>query len=187
MTRAALLAAPIAVLALLAGCSKSDDAATGDTADDFAQRAGVDGATGSVPNVAEINAQPVVAPTGSAQLTPLTKDAPRALGKIKGGCSFIYQGRSLLVVGAEDNADATGNGVLVIDNRQVVLPGAAQGGPMYVESGPTLSGGGYTVAVARAEGAPTVNAGRNEWSADLTVSGPGGETTFSPGTWNCTP
>ncbi|WP_120715667.1 hypothetical protein [Tsuneonella amylolytica] len=188
MKRAVILAA----VAVLAACSKSgDDAATGgDNAGDFAQRAGVGGAlaaNGPVPSVAEVNAQPVVAPTGKAQLTPLTKEAPRALGRIKGGCSFIYQGRSLLVVGAEDTTDASGNGVLVIDGRQVVLPGAAQGGPQYVESGPTLTGGGYTVAVLRGDGAPTINAGRNEWSADLKVDGPGGETVFSPGTWNCTP
>lgn len=181
------LAAALLTVALLAACSKSDDAATSESADDFAQRAGVGRAGGSVPSVAEINAQPVVAPTGKAQLTPLAADAPKALGQIRGGCSFIYQSRSLLVVGAPDTTDSTGNGVLVIDGRQVVLPGAAQGGPQYVESGPTLSGGGYSVAVVRAEGAPRVNAGRNEWSADLLVTGPGGETRFSPGTWNCTP
>jgi hypothetical protein len=171
----------------LAGCSKSDDGGKNDTSADFAQRAGVGSATGTVPTVAEVNAQPVVAPVGKAQLTPLSPDAPKALGKIKGGCSFIYQGRSLLVVGAPDTTDAAGNGVLVIDGRQVVLPGANAGGPQVVESGPTLSGGGYTVAVNRSEGAPQSVAGRNEWAADLVVTGPGGETKFSPGIWNCTP
>ncbi len=182
----AVLTCCVAALAL-AGCSKAKDSAVTDSADDFAQRAGVATATSGVPTVTEINAQPVVAPTGKVQLTPLASSAPKALGKIKGGCSFIYQGRSLLVVGAPDTTDATGNGVLVIDGRQVVLPGAAAGGPQVVESGPTLSGGGFTVAVNRAEGAPQVVAGRNEWSADLVVNGPGGETTFAPGTWNCTP
>jgi hypothetical protein len=176
----------LTALMALAACGKSDEPAAGN-ADDFAQRAGVGAAAGSAPSVAEINAQPVIAPTGKAQLTPLSAKAPSALGKIHGGCSFIYQGRSLLVVGAPDTAEAPGNGVLVIDGRQVVLPGAQAGGPQVVESGPTLSGGGYSVAVLRAEGAPTVNAGRNEWGADLVVTGPGGETRFSPGTWNCTP
>lgn len=183
--RRALLTACVAALAL-AGCSKDSDT-KGETSDDFAARTGVGTATGTVPAVAEVNAQPVVAPTGKAQLTPLAANAPQALGNIRGGCSFIYQGRSLLVVGAPDTTDAAGNGVLVIDGRQVVLPGANAGGPQVVESGPTLSGGGYTVAVNRAEGAPQSVAGRNEWAADLVVNGPGGETRFSPGTWNCTP
>lgn len=184
MRRAAVLAAA----ALLAACSKSDDPATGESADDFAQRAGVNGApAGPVPSVAEVNAQPVVAPSGKAQLTPLSQDAPKALGRIKGGCSFIYQGRSLLVVGAPDTADARGQGVLVIDGQQVVLPGGMEGGPQVVESGPTLTGAGYTVTVLRADGPPQVKGGRNEWTAGLKVAGPQGETTFSPGTWNCTP
>ena len=184
MTRL-LITGCLAALAL-AGCSKSEQT-KGETSDDYAARTGVATATSGVPTVTEINAQPVVAPTGKAQLTPLSPDAPKALGKIKGGCSFIYQGRSLLVVGAPDTTDAAGNGVLVIDGRQVVLPGASAGGPQVVESGPTLSGEGYTVAVVRADGAPRSAAGRNEWGADLVVTGPGGETRFSPGTWNCTP
>lgn len=185
MIRALILAGTAALA--LAACSKSDDAAPTDSASDFAQRTGLNGApAGPVPNVAEVNAQPVVAPTGKAVLTPLTAKAPMALGKIEGGCSFIYQSRSLLVVGAQNSTDATGNGVLVIDGQQVVLPGAAQGGPQYVESGPTLTGGGYTVSVIRGEGAPRSAGGRNEWSADLKVTGPQGETVFSPGTWNCT-
>jgi hypothetical protein len=183
--RGLLMSACVAALAL-AGCSKGEPA-KGDTSEDFAARAGVGTATSGVPTVTEINAQPVVAPSGPAQLTPLAANAPTALGKIKGGCSFVYQGRSLLVVGAPDTTDAAGSGVLVIDGRQVVLPGAAAGGPQVVESGPTLSGGGYTVAVNRAEGAPQSVAGRNEWAADLVVNGPGGETKFTPGTWNCTP
>lgn len=177
---------PVLALGLLAACSKSDEP-KGETSEDFAARAGVATPSSGMPTVAEINAQPVVAPTGKAQLTPLAANAPKALGKIKGGCSFIYQGRSLLVVGAPDTTDSAGNGVLVIDGRQVVLPGANAGGPQVVESGPTLSGGGYKVAVNRAEGQPQVVAGRNEWAADLVVTGPGGETKFSPGTWNCTP
>ena len=173
--------------ASLAACSQGDEP-KGESADDFAQRAGVGGQSGQpVPNVAEVNAQPVVAPTGKAQLTPLTKDAPKALGKISGGCSFIYQGRSLLVVGAPDDAGAKGQGVLVIDGQQVVLPGGMEGGPQVVESGPTLTGAGYTVTVMRADGPPQVKAGRNEWTAGLNVAGPQGETVFTPGIWNCTP
>ena len=176
----------IAALAALAACSQGGDE-KGETAEDYAQRAGVATPAGGVPSVAEVNAQPVVAPTGAAQLTPLTAEAPKALGKIEGGCSFVYQGRSLLVVGAPDSADASGQGVLVIDGQQVVLPGTAAGGPQVVESGPTLTGAGYTVSVMRAEGPPRTNAGRNEWSAGLKVAGPQGETVFTPGTWNCTP
>ena len=46
---------------------------------------------------------------------------------------------------------------------------------------------GIAFSVLRADGPPQVNAGRNEWTAGLKVAGPQGETTFSPGTWNCTP
>lgn len=173
-------------IAALAACSQSDEP-QGESAEDFAQRAGVKAPAGQVPSVAEINAQPVVAPTGAAQLTPLASDAPKALGQIQGGCSFIYQGRSLLVVGAPEGTEAKGQGVLVIDGQQVVLPGNAAGGPQVVESGPTLTGAGYTVSVLRADGPPQVKSGRNEWTAGLKVAGPQGETTFSPGTWNCTP
>ena len=179
-----IAAATLALLAL-AACSKSAEA-PGESADDFARRTGAHAPSEQVPSVAEIDAQPIAAPTGAAQLTPLAADAPRALGAIKGGCSFVYQGRSLLVVGAPDSTDAAGKGVLVIDGNQVVLPGAAAGGPQVVESGPTLSGNGYTVAVNRADGAPREVAGGNQWGADLVVTGPGGETRFSPGTWTCT-
>ena len=170
---------------LLAACSQADDP-KGESAEDFANRAGVDASAGAVPSVAEINAQPIVAATGAAQLMPLTADAPKVLGNIDGGCSFVYQSRSLLVVGANDNTDTKGQGVLVIDGQQVVLPGNAAGGVQVIESGPTLTGAGYTVTVLRAEGAPQVKSGRNEWAADLKVAGPQGETTFSPGTWSCT-
>ncbi|MGN3973152.1 hypothetical protein [Tsuneonella sp. SYSU-LHT278] len=182
MNRALALSAILA----LAACSRSPDAPAGESADDFAKRAGVEAAPGAVPSVAEINAQPVVAPTGAAQLTPLSNDAPKALGAIAGGCSFIYQGRSLLVVGAGEGTNPTGRGVLVIDGQQVVLPGTAAGGTQVVESGPTLTGAGYTVSVLRAEGAPQAKGGRNEWTAGLKVAGPQGETTFSPGIWSCT-
>ncbi|ANY20744.1 hypothetical protein A6F68_02244 [Tsuneonella dongtanensis] len=177
--------AVISAIALLAACSQADEP-KGESAEDFAQRAGVAPSAGAVPSVAEVNAQPVVAATGAAQLTPLTADAPKVLGKIAGGCSFVYQGRSLLVVGADEGADAKGQGVLVIDGQQVVLPGSAAGGPQVVESGPTLTGAGYTVSVLRADGAPQAKDGRNEWTAGLKVAGPQGETTFSPGTWSCT-
>ena len=86
--RRVLLTGCLAALAL-AGCSKGGDATTAETSEDFAARTGVGQAGGTVPTVTEINAQPVVAPTGKAQLTPLAADAPKALGKIKGGCSFI--------------------------------------------------------------------------------------------------
>lgn len=174
MTRLVVLAG-VAALAL-AGCSNSDDGAQ--------RESSAEGAS-TLPTVAEVNAQPVVAPSGKAQLTPLAADASKALGEIKGGCSFLYQGRALLVAGAAGNANGPSNGVLVIDGRQVVLPGT--GGPDGVLSGPTLSGEGYTVAVNRSEGSPQAVAGRNEWAADLVITGPGGETEFSPGTWNCTP
>jgi hypothetical protein len=180
-------AAPAILLALaLAACSK-EQPADGESAGDYAARAGVgaDGIETPATQVAEINAQPVIASEGSAALTPLAADASRSLGPIKGGCTFAYQGRALLTVGAPDSTDAAGKGVLVIDGRPIILPGADSGGPQVMESGPTLSGGGFAASVMRAEGSPRAVAGGNQWPADLVVSGPNGETKFSPGTWTC--
>lgn len=170
----------------LAACS-SEQPADGESAEDYAARAGVgaDGVETPAAEVAEVNAQPLAAPEGPAQLTPLAPHARKALGTIEGGCSYAYQGRTLLTVGAPGTTDAAGKGVLVIDGRPVVLPGADAGGPQVMESGPTLTGGGYTVTVQRAEGSPTRVSGGNEWPADLVVAGPNGETKFSPGTWTC--
>lgn len=171
----------------LAACSGEPEPADGESAEDFAARAGVgaDGVETPGGQVAEINAQPLVATKGSAKLTPLADDARKVLGPVQGGCAFAYQGRTLLTVGAPDSTDAAGKGVLVIDGRPIVLPGADAGGPQVIESGPTLTGGGYTVSVQRAEGQPRSVAGGNEWPADLVVDGPDGETKFSPGTWTC--
>lgn|GEM_PF-5376478 len=159
----------IATLAALAACSPSVES-KGENADDFAKRAGVQPAADGVPTVTEINAQPVIAPTGAAQLTPLSVDAPKALDAVEGGCSFLYQSRTLLVVGSPDRASGGRKGVLVVDGKQLVLPATSPSDEL-----PTLSGAGYTVAVRR-----TGN------TAELTVTGPGGATTFAPGTWNCT-
>lgn len=175
----------ISACAVLAACSQGGQDA-GETADDFAERAGVAGARPEQPSVAEINAQPVIAPTGMARLSPLGPAAPAALGEIAESCSFVYQGRSLLVAGAPAGADTGAKGVAVIDGRQLVLPGSEAGGPAYVEGGPTFVGDGYTVAVLRAEGAPHRAGERSEWPADLIVAGPTPpETRFSPGTWSC--
>lgn len=165
-----------AALVALGACSQADE--KGESAEDFAQRAGVGG---SVPSVAEINAQPVVAPTGAAQLTPLSADAPKALGAMDGGCSFVFQSRSLLVT-AHDGG-AVRNGVLVIGGRQIAMPASAAS----EGAAATLAGEGYTVSVRHPEGDPHLVNGRNQWPADLTVTGPEGETVFSPGTWSCTP
>ncbi|MGX7952631.1 hypothetical protein ACWPM1_08695 [Tsuneonella sp. HG249] len=167
---------------MLAACGQGGEG-TGESAEDFAERAGVGAPSqAAAPQVAEINAQPVVAPTGAAQLTPLSADAQRALGPFQGGCSFAYQGRSLLVVRGPATPGGSAEGVLVVDGQQVLLPGTQQ----PIESGPTLTGAGYTVTVMRAEGSPQTIGGRREYTADLKIAGPQGDTTFSPGTWSCT-
>jgi len=170
----------LAVLGL-AACSQAGEE-KGETAKDFAQRAGVGGPPASTPQAAEINAQPIVAPTGAAQLMPLSADAPKALGQFKGGCSFAYQGRSLLVVRGPVTAGGSPEGLLVVDGQQIILPGGQQ----PIETGPTLTGAGYVVQVMRAEGTPQTMGGRRQYAADLVVSSPRGETKFSPGTWSCT-
>ena len=160
---------PILAASLLAACSGAKEA-EGDNAADFAQRAGV--ATAS-PNVAEINAQPIVAPTGAAQLAPLAEDAPKALGQYKGGCTFAYQGRQVLVVRPPVKAGGDIEGLLVVDGQQVILPGS-----QTADGGVTLAGAGYTVSVSRPQ--------RDERGvASLKVAGPQGDTVFTPGTWSC--
>lgn len=186
MKRAAICLCLVSVVA--GGCSNSTDAPASEGADNAA-RAGVSSPSISgagISPVAEVNAQPVLASEGSTRLTPLASNAAIALGKVAGGCSFIYQGRSLLVAGSEKDAGARGKGALVIDGRQVILPGVETGGLQVLESGPTLAGDGFTVSVMRGEGNPSRANGKNEWGADLVVKGPTGETTFSQGKWSCT-
>lgn len=160
---------PILTVALLAACSGSQEP-EGDSAADFAQRAGV-GTT--PPAVAEINSQPIVAPTGNAKLAALSAEAPKALGQYKGGCTFAYQGRQVLVVRPPVKAGGEVEGLLVVDGQQIILPGSEAG-----DGGVTLAGAGYTVAVSRA-------AGNERGVAGLKVSGPEGDTVFTPGTWSC--
>ena len=171
----------------LAACSSEQPAQNGESAEDYAARAGVgaDGVETPATPVAEANAQPVTATEGTSVLTPLATNAAKSLGAVKGGCTFAYQSRPLLSVGAPETTDASGKGVLVIDGRAIILPGADAGGPQVMESGPTLTGGGYTVSVMRAEGEPERVGDGNQWPADLVVKGPNGETRFSPGTWTC--
>ena len=160
---------PILAISLLAACSGSKEP-EGDSAADYAQRAGV--ATAS-PTVAEVNAQPIVAPTGSAKLAALTPEAPKALGQYKGGCTFAYQGRQILVVRPPVKAGSDIEGLLVIEGQQIILPGSEA-----ADGGVTLAGAGYTVSVSRA-------AGNERGVAGLKVSGPQGDTIFTPGTWSC--
>lgn len=165
--------AALAILAVLAGCSKSGE---GDNADDFAKRMGSNGSSASVGKaapLAEANAQPVAAPTGKAMLTPLAAAAPKAMGAIARACTFVYQGRTLLVAGADDASGAGARGVLVIDGKETSLPGTPTGGKQVLANGLALAGAGYTVKVV-----PGTN-------AMLSIAGPQGQTNFSPGTWTC--
>ncbi len=141
-------------LAALAACSPERDS---ETQAEVPVNAGL----------AEVNAQPIVAPTGSARLTPLAASAVAAVGG-DDGCSFAYQERLLLIVG--DNA-----GAAVVDGTEVRLKTVDDAG-----QGPVLQGGGYTFTVRQAGGPSS-----DLIASDLIISGPSGETIFSPGTWSC--
>lgn len=171
----------------LSACSPQGEPA-GESADEFAGRAGVAGGSaqtaGAGPAAAQ-DVQAVAAPGGKPRLTPLASTSYRVLGKTSGRCTFAYGGKALLTVGAPDDIADKGKGVLVVDERQMVLAGVDAGGPQVVESGPTLTDGTWTASVQRAEGSPEPAGGGNRWSADLVVRGPGGESRFSPGTWTC--
>ena len=164
--------AAIALLVGLAACSQSNE---GDNADDFANRVngGAAGSGGTTASAAEVNAQPVVAPSGKAVLTPLAAAAPKTLGTVAHTCQFDYQGRTLLVAGADDRAGAGVRGVLVANGGEMAMPGSPAGAAQVMANGVTLRSAGYTAKVT--PGA----------AAALTLSGPDGQTTFAPGTWSC--
>ncbi|NYH94334.1 hypothetical protein [Novosphingobium marinum] len=110
-----------------------------------------------------------------------------------GGCAFRDEGgRELLSVGRPDTFDrAAGSagpalGVARIGGEVVELE-AQTASAQYVEAGPVLVGGGYTLRVDRAEGEGSpVGVESSEWPADLTVIAADSATTiYSPGTWRC--
>lgn len=162
-------AAALITLALVAGCSKQGE---GESSNDFAGRVGGSG-QGTAQSAAEVNAQPVVAPTGKVALTPLAPAAPKTLGTVAHTCQFDYQGRTLLVAGADDLTGAGVRGVLVANGGEMAMPGSPTGVAQVMAKGVTLKGDGYTA---------TVKPGAQ---ASLTLTGPEGETVFAPGTWSC--
>jgi hypothetical protein len=110
-----------------------------------------------------------------------------------GGCAFYDKdGRHLLSVGIPDNYDlpvgAGGDaiGVARIKGQTIKLT-ANKGDAGYVEAGPQLTGGGFTLTVMRAEGeGKPLDREEVEYAADLVVADGGGDSqTYSPGGWRC--
>jgi hypothetical protein len=110
-----------------------------------------------------------------------------------GGCAFYDKdGRHLLSVGIPDNYDlavgAGGDaiGVARIKGEAIKLT-AVKADAGYVEGGPQLTGGGFTLTVMRAEGeGKPLDREEVEYAADLVVADGGGDShTYTPGGWRC--
>ena len=110
-----------------------------------------------------------------------------------GGCAFYDEGQRLLLsVGIPDNygrpvgAGGDAIGVARVNGTPAKLT-AEKGDAAYVEGGPKLSGGGYTLTVLRAQGeGKTLDREEVEYMADLVVAGAGGAArTYSSGGWRC--
>jgi hypothetical protein len=110
-----------------------------------------------------------------------------------GGCAFYDDSQRLLLsVGIPDNygrpvgAGGDAIGVARVNGAQTKLT-AEKGDASYVEAGPKLNGGGYTLTVLRAQGeGKTLDREEVEYMADLTVSaGNGVARTYTAGRWRC--
>ena len=142
--------------------------------------------------VADAAPEPVPAMTspaadGGLQLQALGDTLEVDLGPTLGGCSFEHEGEVLLIAGAPDDRTARGRGVVQIAGAEHLLTGQSTGGPEYMNSGPTMSDGDYTVEVRRAEGeGEKAGIESTRWPADLVVrGGAAGERIYRPGTWTC--
>ncbi len=145
----------------------------------------------------EAAASPAPSPSGaSLSLDPLQDGDGKIVADNMsnvGGCAFYDEGQRLLLsVGIPDNygrpvgAGGDAIGVARVNGAPAKFT-AEKGDAAYVEGGPKLSGGGYTLAVLRAQGeGKTLDREEVEYMADLVVAGAGGVArTYSSGSWRC--
>jgi len=135
---------------------------------------------------------PLAEPTGALDdgdgpvLEALGSDVEVELGPTLGGCSFTRQGETLLIAGARQDQIARGRGVVQIGGLERVLVGERTGGPGYINSGPTMTDGEFTVEVRRGAGGLAVGLDSTQWPADLAVrQGLGSKRLYRRGTWTC--
>jgi len=126
-------------------------------------------------------------PDGPTGLEALGNVIRVDLGATLGACSFEEGGRTLLIAGAEEDSAARGRGVVQVGGAQRLLVGTRAGGPDYINSGPLLVDGDFTVQVRRGRGEGVqVDAESSQWPAELVVSRGGvDQQTYGPGTWTC--
>lgn len=148
------------------------------------------------PNVSPVPTPTVAAPSPALSLSALQSGDGAVVSEGMsnvGGCSFHdAAGTLLLSVGIPDNYDlpvgAGGDaiGVARINGTRTKLT-ADQADAGFVENGPRLTGGGFTITVLRAEGeGRTLDRELVEYAADLVVAdGSGDSRTYSPGGWRC--
>jgi hypothetical protein len=166
-----LRGASFGAVLLLAACGAPDESAEDVSATVGEEVAAGAGAMGGVPTT----------------LKPLEGESSADLGETLGGCSFEREGETLLVAGAPADADAPGRGVIRISGGERMLETEQAGGPDYINAGPVLGDGEFSVTVERAEGeGEPVGAEATQWPADLIVTNAAGEEwRYTPGTWTC--
>jgi hypothetical protein len=132
-------------------------------------------------------ATPVAAEPSALSLEPLQNgDGSVVADNMSnvGGCGFYDKdGRNLLSVGIPDNyglAEGAGGPAIGVarPNGEQTKFTAEKADAGFIESGPKLSGGGFTLTVLRAEGeGKPLDREEVEYAAD--------SRTYSPGGWRC--
>ena len=134
----------------------------------------------------EAGATEAAAESDAPLLQPLGEsiDAARDLPP---GCAFRHRGAVLFIAGAAERPRSRGRGVIQVDGADRLLTGEVPGGTAYVDRGPVMTDGEFTVEVVRAEGAgERVGTAQRRWAADLKVRrGMGSPRKYSPGQWTC--
>ena len=133
--------------------------------------------------------EPLAGPRGAGEepvLEAIGPDHTAELGPTLGGCAFTRQGETLFIAGAPDEENARGCGVVQIGGLERVLVSEQSGGPDYINAGPTMTDGEFTVAVRRAGSGLAIGLDSTQWPADLAIrQGVESERLYKRGTWTC--
>ena len=126
-------------------------------------------------------------PAPTLSLDALGDDLEADLGPTLGACAFAHDGETLMIAGAPDESGSRGRGVVQIAGVERLMTGERTGGPDYINAGPVMTDGDFTVEVRRGagEGNP-VGIESTRWPAELAIQqGMGAERVYRPGTWTC--